>query len=67
MSSTARAMRSTTPQQHNARRAELHRLKEKHPEQYARLQARAALAQDDEQEEESTSDDEVRTRCTVCA
>lgn len=49
-------------QQHNARRAELHRLKEKHPEQYARLQARAALRDDDDEEvEESTSEEEVRT------
>lgn len=47
-------------QQHNARRAELHRLKEKHPEQYARLQARGALNDDEDgQEEESTSEDEV--------
>ncbi len=47
-------------QQHNARRAELHRLKEKHPEQYARLQARGALDDDEDgQEESSTSEDEV--------
>lgn len=54
--------------QHNARRAELHRLKEKHPEQYARLQAHAALRDDDdEQEEESTSEEEVRwLRWSAC-
>lgn len=44
--------------QHNRKRAELHRLQEKHPEVAARMQARGLDAVDDE-DESSSSEEEV--------
>lgn len=46
--------------QHNSRRAELHRLQERHPELAARLQARELEADNDDDTESSSSEEEVR-------